>query len=87
MSNGWSDRTKYNATYKDWLIADICHIVTLPYRGKDELLEGLRVMGVLLIWIVIMLTLPITLPIVSYVNMKRTKARLLQLYGKEELDK
>ena len=87
MSNRWSDKKKWQATYGQWLKEDFHNMITVPIRGADEFKEMFHMFGFLLFWIFLMLTFPLTLPIITYIKMRKIKKGLIKTYTEEELNK
>lgn len=87
MSRGWSDKKKWKATYFEWLKEDFHNMITVPQRGADEFIEMVRMFGLLLFWMFLMLTFPISLPIITYIKMIQIRKDLIKTYGEEDLNK
>ena len=79
-----SDKVKYNSVYLSLLMAYSIECFLMPIKNVEELLQLLVAIN---LYIVVLVTFPVSLPAIYFVKMKLYKRKLVKLYGVEELTK
>ena len=80
-----SPQDKYDANYWQWLCAYFMWHITLMYSYRKEILDGLDILFTIILWVLTVLTLPISIPSLALFMMIRQKRAILREYGKEAL--
>lgn len=75
----------YKASFEDWLKVHSWHILTGPQQMSIEIFEAIRTIGMLLLWVGLVLTFPISFPIVTYIARRNKRQDILHRYTAEEL--
>lgn len=71
---------KYRAGYLEWLHTSSVDLLFAIPRNKEEVIEGLAMTSALLLYAAIMVTFPVSVPLVTLIKMLRFKKHVRETY-------